>query len=30
VLWIEGTDPDCLEPLVDGQLKAEMKIGIVH
>ena len=30
VLWIEGADPDCLDPLVDGQLKAEMKIGIVH
>lgn len=30
VLWIEGPDPDCLDPLVGGQLKAEMNIGIVH
>ena len=30
VLWIEGPDPDCLDPLVGGQLKAEMSIGIVH
>ena len=30
VIWIEGSDPDCLDPLVGGQLKAEMNIGIVH
>ena len=30
VLWIEGNDPECLDPLIGGQLKAEMKIGIVH
>lgn len=30
VIWIEGTDPDCLDPLIGGQLKAEMNIGIVH
>lgn len=30
VIWIEGTDPDCLDSLLGGQLKAEMKIGIVH
>ena len=30
VIWIEGSDPDCLDPLIGGQLKAEMKVGIVH
>ena len=30
VIWIEGADPDCLDALVGGQLKAEMNIGIVH
>jgi hypothetical protein len=30
VLWIEGHDPDCLDQLIGGQLKAEMKINIVH
>lgn len=30
VLWIEGHDPDCLDQLVGGQLKAEMSIGIAH
>ena len=30
VLWIEGHDPDCLDQLVGGQLKAEMNISIVH
>ena len=30
VLWIEGHDPDCLDQLIGGQLKAEMNISIVH
>ena len=30
VIWIEGTDPDCVDALIGGQLKAEMNIGIVH
>lgn len=30
VIWIEGSDPDCLDPLIGGQLKAEMKVGIIH
>lgn len=30
VLWIEGRDPDCLDQLIGGQLKAEMNISIVH
>ena len=30
VLWIEGPDPDCLDPLIGGTIKAEMKIGIIH
>ena len=30
VIWIEGTDPDCVDALIGGQLKAEMNIGILH
>lgn len=30
VIWIEGNDPECLDPLIGGQLKAEMKVSIVH
>ena len=30
VLWIEGNDPDCLDPLIGGQIKAEMNINAVH
>ena len=30
VLWIEGNDPDCLDPLIGGQIKAEMTFNVVH
>lgn len=30
VLWIEGTDPECLDQLIGGTLKAEMQINIIH
>ncbi len=30
VLWIEGNDPDCLDPLIGGQIKADMNINAVH
>ena len=30
VLWIEGNDPDCLDPLIGGQIKAEMNINAVY
>ena len=30
VLWIEGPDPDCLDPLIGGILKAEMKFDVIH
>ena len=30
VVWIEGTDPDCVDWLIGGQLKANMVMSIVH
>ncbi len=30
VVWIEGNDPDCVDWLVGGQLKLDMKMSIVH
>ena len=30
VLWIEGNDPDCLDPLIGGQIKADMNFNVVH
>ena len=30
VLWIEGTDPDCIDWLIGGMLKVEMNISAVH
>ena len=30
VLWIEGTDPDCVDALIDGVLRAEMNMRVVH
>lgn len=30
VLWIEGTDPECLDHLIGGVMKVEMKCNIVH
>lgn len=30
VLWLEGSDPECLDQLIGGTLKAEMKVNIVH
>ena len=30
VIWIEGPDPDCLDPLVGGQMKIDMNFAIVH
>ncbi|MBO7303923.1 MAG: hypothetical protein J6V09_01705 [Clostridia bacterium] len=30
VIWIEGHDPDCIDWLVGGQLKVDMKMNVVH
>ena len=30
VVWIEGNDPDCIDWLIGGKMKLEMKIGVVH
>ena len=30
VMWIEGNDPDCVDWLLGGKLKADMFINIVH
>ncbi len=30
VIWIEGNDPDCIDWLIDGELKAEMNIRILE
>lgn len=30
VLWIEGNDPDCVDALIDGVLRAEMNMRVVH
>lgn len=30
VIWIEGTDPDCIDWLIGGQLKVDMEISVVH
>lgn len=30
VIWIEGNDPECLDWLIGGQLKAEMDIRVAH
>ncbi len=30
VIWIEGNDPECLDWLIGGQLKADMNFEIIH
>lgn len=30
VIWIEGTDPECLDWLIGGQMKVDMNMSIVH
>ena len=30
VIWIEGTDPECVDALIGGVMKIEMKMNIVH
>ena len=30
VMWIEGNDPDCVDWLIGGKLKADMFIKVVH
>jgi hypothetical protein len=30
VVWIEGTDPDCIDWLIGGKLKLEMIMSVVH
>lgn len=29
VLWLEGDDPDCLDPLIGGEMKLDMTISLV-
>ena len=30
VLWIEGNDPECIDWLIDGQVKVDMNFSIIH
>ena len=30
VIWIEGSDPDCLDNLIGGEMKIDMAFSIVH
>ena len=30
VIWIEGDDPDCLDPLIGGEMKMTMHITEEH
>ena len=30
VIWIEGSDPDCVDRLIGGQMKIDMMVSIVH
>ncbi len=30
VVWIEGSDPDCVDWLIGGQMKIDMKISVIH
>lgn len=30
VIWLEGDDPDCVDSIIGGKAKLEMKIGIVE
>ena len=30
VIWIEGSDPECLDWLIGGQMKIDMNMSIVH
>ena len=30
VIWLEGNDPDCVDWLIGGKLKADMTINIIH
>ncbi len=30
VIWIEGSDPDCVDWLIGGQMKIDMTMSIVH
>jgi hypothetical protein len=30
VIWIEGTDPDCIDWLIGGMMRVEMVINAVH
>ena len=30
VLWLEGTDPDCLDWIIGGSMRLEMQMSIVH
>ena len=30
VIWIDGPDPDCIDSLIGGMMKAEMNIRVVH
>ena len=30
VIWIEGDDPDCIDPLIGGEMKMEMVITEEH
>ena len=30
VIWIEGDDPDCVDPLIGGEMKMEMVITEEH
>jgi hypothetical protein len=30
VIWLEGTDPDCIDWIIGGMMRVEMVINAVH
>ena len=30
VIWIEGSDPDCVDRLIGGEMRIEMKMNVVY
>ena len=29
VIWLEGNDPDCVDAIIGGVMKLEMKFGVI-
>jgi hypothetical protein len=30
VIWIEGSDPDCVDRLIGGEMRISMQMSVVH